>query len=265
MTSASPATSTLSILPEQRTAVVTGAGGPAGIGRVTARLLAENGWQVALLDINADGLATVETELREAGHHDLLTVPTDIASESSVAQAFELIDAQLPPVVGLVNLAGIASQATLHECGLDEFQRVMAVNVTGSYLMLKAAAARMIPQGVGRIVNTSSTTAFDGGGTFSKGVYATAKAAVIGMAHGGARELGPYGITVNVLAPGPVDTEIMGGQLTDERKASMSAAIPLGRVGQPEEIAAAVAFLFSAGGGYINGATLQIDGGKHMH
>jgi NAD(P)-dependent dehydrogenase (short-subunit alcohol dehydrogenase family) len=105
----------------------------------------------------------------------------------------------------------------------------------------------------------------DGGGTFSKGVYATAKAAVIGMCRGGARELGPYGITVNVLAPGPIDTEIMGGRLTEERKAAMSAGIPLGRVGQPEEIAATVAFLLSEGAGYINGATIQLDGGKHMH
>jgi NAD(P)-dependent dehydrogenase (short-subunit alcohol dehydrogenase family) len=85
------------------------------------------------------------------------------------------------------------------------------------------------------------------------------------MAHGGARELGPYGITVNVLAPGPIDTEIMGGRLSDERKASMSAGIPLGRVGQPDEIAATVAFLLSDGGGYINGATIQVDGGKYMH
>ena len=252
-------------LPDLRTAVVTGAGGPAGIGRVTARVLAENGWHVALVDINADGLAAVENELREAGHTNLLAVPADIASESSVNEAFDRIDGGLPPVVGLVNLAGIACPTPLHEAELKEFERVMAVNVTGSFLMLRAAAARMIPQGVGRIVNTSSITAFDGGGTFSKGVYATAKAAVIGMCRGGARELGPYGITVNVLAPGPIDTEIMGGRLTDERKASMSAGIPLGRVGQPEEIAATVAFLLSDGAGYINGATIQIDGGKHMH
>lgn len=265
MTSASPATSSTPRLPEQRTVVVTGAGGPAGIGRVTARLLAENGWHVALLDINAEGLDAVEAELREAGHQNLLAIPADIASESSVTEAFAKIDAELPPVVGLVNLAGIPSQATLHECSLEQFEQVMAVNVTGSYLMLRAAAARMIPQGVGRIVNTSSITAFDGGGTFSKGVYATAKAAVIGMCHGGARELGPYGITVNVLAPGPIDTEIMGGQLTDERKASMSAGIPLGRVGQPSEIAATIAFLLTDGAAYISGATIQVDGGKHMH
>jgi NAD(P)-dependent dehydrogenase (short-subunit alcohol dehydrogenase family) len=264
MTSAATA-STSSRLPDRRTAVVTGAGGPAGIGRVTAQVLAENGWAVALVDINADGLSSVEAELRGAGHEDLLAVPADIASESSVNEAFDRIDGDLPPVAGLVNLAGIPSPTALHECDLKEFERVMAVNVTGSFLMLRAAAARMIPQGVGRIVNTSSITAFDGGGTFSKGVYATAKAAVIGMCRGGARELGPYGITVNVLAPGPIDTEIMGGRLTDERKASMSAGIPLGRVGQPEEIAATVAFLLSDGGGYMNGSTLQIDGGKHMH
>ena len=263
---AAPETSTVAArLPDMRTAVVTGAGGPAGIGRATARMLAENGWHVALVDINAEGLAGVEKELREAGHENLLAVPTDIASESSVTDAYHRIDSELPAVVGLVNLAGIACPVPLHECSLAEFERVMAVNVTGSFLMLKAAAERMIPQGVGRIVNTSSITAFDGGGTFSKGVYATAKAAVIGMCKGGARELGPYGISVNVLAPGPIDTEIMGGRLSEERKASMSAGIPLGRVGQPEEIAATVAFLLSEGGGYINGATIQIDGGKHMH
>lgn len=247
------------------TAVVTGAGGPAGIGRATARALAANGWHVALIDISADGLAAVEQELRDAGYDDVLAVPTDISSADAVAEAFDRIDASLPPVLGLVNLAGIACQTPLHECDVDEFERVMAVNVTGSYLMLRAAAARMIPQGAGRIVNTSSITAFDGGGTFSKGVYATAKAAVIGMCHGGARELGPHGISVNVLAPGPVDTEIMGGRLTDERKAAMSADIPLGRVGQPEEIAAAIAFLLSPAAGYINGATIQVDGGKYMH
>jgi NAD(P)-dependent dehydrogenase (short-subunit alcohol dehydrogenase family) len=252
-------------MPDRRTAVVTGAGGPAGIGRVTAQRLAANGWDLALVDINAEGLAAVEAELREAGHSNVLAVATDIASESSVRDAFDRIDAGLPPVVGLVNLAGIASTTPLHECELKDFERVMAVNVTGSFLMLKAAAHRMIRQGVGRIINTSSITAFDGGGTFSKGVYATAKAAVIGMCRGGARELGPYGITVNVLAPGPIDTEIMGGRLTDERRAAMSVGIPLGRVGRPEEVAATIAFLLSEDAGYINGATIQIDGGKYMH
>jgi len=252
-------------IPVKKTAVVTGAGSTAGIGRTVALTLAEGGWHVALIDNNAEGLTEVEKDLVDSGHENVLAIPTDITSKDSVAAAFAAIDEKLPPVVALVNLAGIACPVALHEVELEEFERVMAVNVTGSYLMLKAAAERMIPRGVGRIVNTSSITAFDGGGTFSKGVYATAKAAVIGMCRGGARELGPFGITVNVLAPGPIDTQIMGGKLTDERKASMSSTIPLGRVGQPEEIAATVAFLLTDGAGYINGATIQIDGGKYMH
>src|SRR3954464_1217168 len=105
---AAPAAETSTVirrLPDPRTAVVTGAGGPAGIGRVTARLLAEGGWHLALVDINADGLATVEAELRDAGHKGVLAVPTNIASEASVTELFERLDAELPPVVALVNLA----------------------------------------------------------------------------------------------------------------------------------------------------------------
>src|SRR3954468_18145279 len=121
MTSAS---ASAGLLPVQRTAVITGAGGLNGIGRVTAHKLAEDGWSVALIDVNKDGLSTVETELREAGPSGVLAVPTDITSESAVADAYQQIDAALPPVVGLVNLAGIACAVTLHECSLAEFEKV---------------------------------------------------------------------------------------------------------------------------------------------
>lgn len=251
--------------PAERTAIVTGVGALRGIGRVLARRLAQTGWSLALVDIDEPGVQEFAKELADRGFDRAVAIPTDISSPSSVEAAFATIDEALPPVVGLVNLAGIPSPVTLLDLSLEDWERVMAVNVTGSFLMLQAAATRMVATGVGRIVNTSSITAFDGGGTFSKGGYAAAKAAVIGLTHGGARELGPFGITVNVVAPGPIDTDIMGGRLTDERKADMSAGIPLGRVGTPEDVAALIAFLLSEEAGYITGATYQIDGGKYMH
>ena len=130
--------------------------------------------------------------------------------------------------------------------------------------MMRHAFARMKQHGIGRIVNFSSITAFDGGGTFSKGIYAGAKAGIIGLTRGGAREFGPSGVTVNVIAPGPIDTEIMGGRLTDDRKAAMSSNIPLQRVGQPEEIAAVCSFLVSEDSSFVNGTVINADGGKHM-
>ena len=251
--------------PDARTAIVTGVGAPRGIGRVVARRLASEGWSLALIDIDELGVDEFKKELEAEGFEDVVAIPTDISSADSVDAAFAIIDEELPAVVGLVNLAGIPCPTPLLDLSLEEWDRVLAVNATGSFLMLKAAAQRMVTTGVGRIVNTSSITAFDGGGTFSKGAYAAAKAAVLGLSRGGARELGKFGITVNTVAPGPIDTDIMGGRLTDDRKAGMAADIPMGRVGRPEDIAAIVSFLLSEEAGYITGATFQVDGGKYMH
>ncbi len=251
--------------PDARTAIVTGVGAPRGIGRVVARRLASEGWSLALIDIDQSGVDEFAEELTSEGFDGVVAISADISSADSVDAAFAIIDAKLPAVVGLVNLAGIPCPTALLDLSIEEWNRVLAVNATGSFLMLKAAAQRMVTTGVGRIVNTSSITAFDGGGTFSKGAYAAAKAAVLGLSRGGARELGRYGITVNTVAPGPIDTDIMGGTLTDERKAGMAADIPMGRVGRPEDIAAVVSFLLSEEAGYISGATYQVDGGKYMH
>ncbi|MGP9580341.1 MULTISPECIES: SDR family NAD(P)-dependent oxidoreductase [unclassified Brachybacterium] len=263
-------TKTIQPFPAQRTAVVTGAGAPRGIGRhVTRKLLAE-GWSVVAADI--DGAATEEfaaelrTELPADSGLKVLGVGVDIADQVAVEAAFARIDDEMPPVAALVNLAGIPSPHSIFEITPAIWDKVMDVNGKGTLLMIQAAAKRMIDGGFGgRIVNTASITALDGGGTFSKTGYAAAKAAVQGLTRGAARELGKYGITANVILPGPIDTDIMGGTLTDDRKAGMSANIPLERVGQPEEVAGLINFLVSQDSSYVNGTSINVDGGKHMH
>jgi NAD(P)-dependent dehydrogenase (short-subunit alcohol dehydrogenase family) len=255
----------------QRTAVVTGAGSERGIGRAVAHRLARDGWSLLLLDVDGDGVRRRASELTGelAGGARAVGLACDVTSPGAVAAAFAgTVDgsaAQLPPVAGLVNLAGIPSPTPLLDVTVAEWDRVMAVNATGSLLLVQEAGRRMVAAGHGRIVLTSSVTALDGGGTFSKSAYAAAKAAVLGLARGAARELGPHGVTVNALVPGPVDTDIMGGALDDERKARMAAGIPAGRVGQPGDLAEVCAFLLSDGAGFVNGTTFSVDGGMHMH
>ncbi|MGP5260671.1 SDR family NAD(P)-dependent oxidoreductase [Brachybacterium paraconglomeratum] len=256
--------------PEARTAVVTGAGAERGIGRRVVRKLVADGWSVAAADIDGAAVeafaAQLNDEIPAESGRKVLGVGIDVADPESVEAGFSRIDRELPQVVALVNLAGIPSPQPLMEITPESWDRVMGVNAKGALLMTQAAARRMIDGGVGgRIVNTSSITALDGGGTFSKTGYAAAKAAVQGLTRGTARELGVHGITANVILPGPIDTDIMGGTLTEERKEGMSSNIPLQRVGQPEEVAGLIAFLVGEDSSFVSGTSINVDGGKHMH
>lgn len=251
--------------PEKKAAVITGVGSPAGIARRVARRLLSDGFDVAVADIQGDQVESFVTELREEfPERQVIGAGLDVSDEQQVESFYTRVADELPQLVALVNPAGIACPTAMEDISVDEFDRVFTVNCRGTFLMMRGAYKIMKPYGVGRMVNFSSITAFDGGGTFSKSTYAGAKAGIIGLTRGAAREFGKDGVTVNVVAPGPIDTEIMGGKLTDERKAVMSSNIPLQRVGQPEEIAAVCSFLVSEDSSFVNGTIVNVDGGKYM-
>lgn len=250
--------------PTERTVVVTGAASVRGIGRATADRLAGLGWSVAIVDINAEAARAAAADIALRHSVPAIGVGADIASEASVDAAVAQIETSLAPIVALVNLAGISSPTDFMDETVAGWERVFSVNMTGTFIVTQRVLRGMIQRRLGRIVSASSISAQRGGGTFSKVAYSASKAGIIGFTRGLAREMGQHGITVNCVSPGPVDTDIMGGTLSDERKDDLSADIIMGRVGTVTDIAALIAFLVGEDAGYITAATYDINGGLQV-
>lgn len=253
----------------QRTAVVTGAASPRGIGKATAARYARDGWAVVILDLDGEASSKVAAEI--AGDYGVPAFGhmVDVTNEQSVLEAHAAVAAEVSagrlPVVGaLANIAGITSPVPFLETTLDLWNKVMAVNATGTYLVTKAFLPGMLDQQWGRIVNMSSVSAQRGGGVFGRVPYSSAKAAILGFTKSLARELGPQGVTVNAVTPGAVDTDIRVGT-TPELEAAIVRDVPLGRQGSTDDIAGVIAFLSSEDAGYITGSTIDINGGSHIH
>ena len=151
---------------------------------------------------------------------------SNIADEPGVASALDRVQRALPPVVGLLNIAGVSSPIGFGELTTAEWDRVFAINVRGTYFVTRAVVPAMIEAGLGRIVTVSSVSAQRGGGIYGAVPYSASKAALLGFTRALARELGPHGITVNAIAPGSVDTDIMGGELPPQRRAELTAPRP---------------------------------------
>ncbi|GAA1622144.1 SDR family oxidoreductase [Brevibacterium sanguinis] len=251
--------------PAERTAVLTGVGSANGIGRHTAHRLAEAGWNLGLIARREDEATALAAELTAAHGIAARGAGVDVTDSTAIAEAAAAFESDLPQIVALANFAGVSSSVTYFEITDDEWTRVIANNLTATHLVTQAFGRIMASNRLGRIVGLSSVTAQKGGGTFSKTAYAAAKAGIIGLMRGVALELGPHGVTANTIAPGPVDTDIMGGPLDDARRDAMGAATPLGRISVPEDVSATVAFLISEGAGHITGQTLSINGGLYFH
>jgi NAD(P)-dependent dehydrogenase (short-subunit alcohol dehydrogenase family) len=251
--------------PAERTVIVTGAVSPRGIGRATVNYLAERGWNIGIIDLDDAACKTLARELSAAFGVKAAGAGANVADEASVRAAVDELEAALPQIVALANVAGVSSPVPYLELDAAEWDRVMNINLNGVHYATRRVAETMVKNRIGRIVSISSVSAQRGGGTFSKTPYSVAKAGVIGLTRAVARELGPFDVTVNAISPGPIDTDIMGGTLTDERKDAMVKDLVVNRVGTTRDIAAAIAFLISEDTGYITGQTLNVDGGLYMH
>ncbi|TCL62732.1 3-oxoacyl-[acyl-carrier protein] reductase [Hydrogenispora ethanolica] len=242
-----------------KVALVTG--GVTGIGRAVVEAMVREGYSVALCDADTVRGALVEQELAGRGAA-IRFIPCNVADEAQVAAAVAAARREYGCIDCLVNNAGIIRRRAGAEIKVSDWDEVFAVNTRGAFLFCREVADCLKEQGGGRIVNISSIAGKLGDITSAPG-YGPSKAALDCLTKTFARELAEYGITVNGVAPHAIATE-MSAQWSEERRGQIVAAIPLKRLGKPEEVAAAVMFLLSEGAGFITGEIIDVNGGFLM-
>ncbi len=232
-----------------RTVLVTG--GNRGIGLATAARFRAAGHKVAVT--SRSGTADVPD--------DLLVVKCDVTDTDAVDAAVDRVEAEFGPVEILVSNAGITRDGLVLRMGDDDFTEVLDANLTGGFRVARRVVKGMMRGRWGRMVFVSSVVGL--GGQAGQANYAASKAGLVGLARSLAKEFASRNVTVNVVAPGPIRTDMLAA-LTDEQRETMVAIVPAGRLGEPEEIAAAIEFLASEDAGYVTGTVLPVDGGLSM-
>jgi 3-oxoacyl-[acyl-carrier protein] reductase len=243
---------------EGQVALVTGA--TRGIGRAIALALARDGATVVGTATTDDGAAKIAAFMAEAGRRGT-GIRLDVTDGPAVDAALAAIEAQFGPVTILVNNAGITRDNLLLRMKDDEWDAIMATNLKPAYRLAKAALRGMMKARHGRIIQIGSVVGASGNP--GQANYSAAKAALVGFTKSLAQEVGSRNITANCVAPGFIDTD-MTRALPEAQRGKLMERIPLGRLGTPEDVADAVAFLASARAGYITGATLHVNGGMYM-
>jgi len=244
-----------------RVAIVTGAA--RGIGAAIAYRLAADGMSVGLIDLDEQGSARTAKEIIENGGR-ALPIGADVADERDAANAVQQTVAELGPVTVLINSAGIIRDNLIFKMSTTDWDSVIDVHLRGAFFMTRAAQTHMTQAKWGRIVNISSTSAL---GNRGQANYAAAKAGLIGFTKTLALELGKFGVTANAIAPGFVETEMTQATAArqgldfDEWKESIARDIPVGRIGQPEDVAAVASFLCREDAGYVSGQVIYVSGG----
>jgi len=237
-------------------AIITG--GASGIGRATARALAKQGAAVAIADRDSETTATVVRELSGKGS-EAKSILVDVADEASVGRMVAEVLAWKGQIDILIHSAGIGVERAFLETSLDDWNRVIGIDLTGTFLCGRAAAKEMVRRRYGRVVNLASTAGVRGG--TGRAAYGAAKGGVIALTKVMAVELATSGVTVNALAPGAIETELVKKMHSATTRKVYTRAIPMDRYGTPDETAAAAVFLASREAGYITGHVLDVDGG----
>lgn len=249
---------------DDKVALVTGGAG--GIGAATARRLAAEGASVALLDLDENAASSAAQQISADGAR-AVGIACDVSDAASVQAAVDRTVAELGGLHIVVNNAGVTRDNLLFKLTEDDWDTVMAVHLRGAYLVSKAAQAHFVPQKWGRIVNLSSVSAL---GSRGQANYSAAKMGLQGFTRTLAIELGPFGVTVNAVAPGFIVTAMtdatavrLGTDPETYRKMAAEAT-PVRRVGEPEDIANAIAFLVGDDASFVTGQTLYVDGGAKL-
>lgn len=250
---------------EGKTVIVTGGGG--GIGSATCRRLAKAGARVAVFDMNQEAAQRVAAEIAAAGG-TAAAFKCDITNRAEVDAAVAATETQLGPIAVLVNNAGWDVFKPFIKTEPAEWDKLIAINLTGALHMHHAVLPGMVERKYGRIVNVASDAAR--GGSSGEAVYSACKGGLVALSKTLAREHARQGITVNVVCPGPTDTALLAGVAEGARDPAklieaFRSAIPLGRLGQPDDLASAIAFFASDDASFITGQVISVSGGLTMH
>lgn len=249
------------MLLDGKTAVISGAASPRGIGLATAKLFAAHGARVAILDLDAAASKRTAGDLGP-GH---IGIACDVTDREACRRAAAETLAVFGKVDILINNAGISQPLKTMEIDGKAWDAVLGVNLAGVLHLSQALIPHMRERGAGAIACMSSVSAQRGGGIFGGPHYSAAKAGVLGLAKAMARELGPDGIRVNCVTPGLIQTDITGGKLTDETIRDILKGVPLGRLGDPIDVARVFLFLASDLSSYVTGAVIDVNGGMLIH
>ena len=249
------------MLLEDKVAVITGAASVRGIGKATARLFAQHGARVAILDLNAEAAIAAAADIGSQ-HFGL---PCDVTNKAACERAANAVIERLGRVDVLINIAGIIQPLKIMDIQPANYEAVTDVSLRGTLYMSQSLIPHMRSRKAGSIVCMSSVSAQRGGGIFGGPHYAAAKAGVLGLARAMARELGADNIRVNSVAPGLIRTDITSGELPPEMSIEILKGIPLNRWGDPADVAKCCLFLASDLSSYVTGVTLDVNGGMLIH